>query len=107
MSLLDLLKEKPSPEHSRQNMKGLQEMPLDELERRGLTAKIKSHLLGEYICLVAHHGAKVDNQGLTVYSAAEIRHLRNMKVSKDYLKKVHMVKKMFDGVIQNNQERRR
>ena len=99
MSLLDLLKEEPSPEDGGQNMKELQQMSLDEFERRGLTVRVKSHLLGEDIHIVSHHGVQVKSQGLAVYSAAEIRHLNNVKMSKDYLKKVHMVKKVFDGII--------
>ena len=99
MSLLDLLKEEPLPEDSEQNIKEPQEMSLDELERKGLTVRVKSHLLGEDIHIVSHHGIEVKNQGLAVYSAAEIRHLINMKMSGDYFKKVHMAKKVFDGII--------
>ena len=78
--------------------KSLMNLSLSEFQQGNYVVKVKSQLLGEDIYFVSNEKLfdRVPD-GFVVYTARELKALRG--VTKEHLKKVHRIKRTFDGEI--------
>ena len=69
------------------------------LEKENLSIKIYSRLLEEYFWLLTNKKVKPPQDNLVVYYIFEIRLLQQLINNKEFLRDIHLIKKMFNGTL--------
>ena len=73
-------------------------MPLSEFAKQDKAIKLYSRLFGEHYWLVPSPEVQSDFDAV-VYYVSEVQLLKPLQKDKEFLKQIHLVKKLFNGTI--------
>ena len=97
-SLLSKLKESKQQiiEHLK---KEVENITVEEFSKRGLAVRVENNVLGEEVYFVSNEKMReqVKDHGLVTYFPHELKHLIKSNPTPNELRKIHLIKKTFDG----------